>query len=159
MKNFISILFILCSFFVSAQTKNITSSEIRWKAYKTLKAESMSHNGTVKLKSGNLTFNGNEFTGGNFIINMNTIDAEDMNENPKQKKFLENHLKSDDFFDVEKFPVTVFQIKSVKTTGFPFTICNRQNYITGITKTTNGQLFSFKSFPFISIQLSIQQGA
>ena len=45
---------------------------------------------------------------------MNTIDAEDMNENPKQKKFLENHLKSDDFFDVEKFPVTVFQIKSVK---------------------------------------------
>lgn len=114
MKNFISILFILCSFFVSAQTKNITSSEIRWKAYKTLKAESMSHNGTVKLKSGNLTFNGNELTGGNFIINMNTIDAEDMNENPKQKKFLENHLKSDDFFDVEKFPVTVFQIKSVK---------------------------------------------
>ena len=114
MKNFISILFILCSFFVSAQTKNITSSEIRWKAYKTLKAESMSHDGTVKLKSGNLTFNGNELTGGNFIINMNTIDAEDMNENPKQKKFLENHLKSDDFFDVEKFPVTVFQIKSVK---------------------------------------------
>ncbi|MBE2272639.1 MAG: YceI family protein, partial [Flavobacteriales bacterium] len=27
---------------------------------------------------------------------------------------MENHLKSDDFFDVEKFPVTVFQIKSVK---------------------------------------------
>ncbi|MBE2272640.1 MAG: hypothetical protein IAE62_00045 [Flavobacteriales bacterium] len=78
----------MCSFFVSAQTKNITSSEIRWKAYKTLKAESMSHDGTVKLKSGNLTFNGNELTGGNFIINMNTIDAEDMNENPKQKKVL-----------------------------------------------------------------------
>ena len=54
---------------------------------------------------------------------------------------------------------TGYSDKSVKTTGFPFTICNRQNYITGITKTTNGQLFSFKSFPFISIQLSIQQGA
>ncbi|WP_234111029.1 YceI family protein [Chryseobacterium sp. R2A-55] len=112
-------IFLLVSLFcfsvlLFSQSRKITSAEIRWKAYKTLKTESMSHFGTVKLKSGNLTFNGNELTGGSFVIDMNTVDAEDMNGNPKQKKFLENHLKSDDFFDTEKFPVAVFQIKSVK---------------------------------------------
>ncbi|WP_304344381.1 YceI family protein [Chryseobacterium koreense] len=113
-KIFLLVLLFCFSVSLFGQSRKITAAEIRWKAYKTLKAESMSHFGTVKLKSANLTFNGNEFIGGSFIIDMNTIDAEDMNGNPKQKKFLENHLKSDDFFDTEKFPVAVFQIKSVK---------------------------------------------
>ncbi len=109
--------FVLFGFFAVsgfAQSKNIVSSEIRWKAYKTLKAESLSHFGTIKLKSGNLLFNGNEISGGSFTIDMNSVDAEDMNDDKKMKKILETHLKNDDFFDVEKFPVSTFQIKSVK---------------------------------------------
>lgn len=114
MKKLILVLFGLFSMTLFSQSKTILSSEIRWKAYKTLKAESLSHFGTVKLKSGNLMFNGSELTGGNFVIDMKTMDAEDMNDSPKQKKMLENHLKSDDFFDTSKFPTASFQIKSVK---------------------------------------------
>ncbi len=114
MRNTICILFFLFSIMVFSQQKNITSSEIRWKGYKTLKKESMSHFGTVKLKSGNLTFNGDELTGGSFIIDMNVIDAEDMKDDPKMKKILENHFRSDDFFGTAKFPVAVFQVKAVK---------------------------------------------
>lgn len=114
MKKLLFLYFIAFAFSVFAQTKNIVSSEIRWKAYKTLKAESLSHFGTVKLKSGNLVFSNGEVSGGSFVIDMNTMDAEDLNGDTKLKKMFENHLKSDDFFDVTKFPVSTFNIKSVK---------------------------------------------
>jgi len=121
MKKLFLFLFGLFTITVFAQTKNIIFSEIRWKGYKTLKAESLSHNGTVKLKSGNLVFSGNEITGGSFVMDMNTMDAEDLNNDKKLKKMFENHLKSDDFFDTVQFPVSAFQIKSVKkTNGNPF---------------------------------------
>ena len=111
---FTILLLIFASTFVLGQNKKIISSEIRWKAYKTLKTESLSHYGTVKLLSGNLTFNGDQLAGGTFIMDMNSIDAEDMKGDPKLKKMLENHLKSDDFFDTARFPKAVFQIKTVK---------------------------------------------
>ena len=114
MKKFVLILFGLCSIALFSQSKTILSSEIRWKAYKTLKAESLSHFGTVNLKSGNLMFNGPELIGGHFVMDMKSIDAADMNASPKQKKMLENHLRSDDFFNTNKFPTATFQIKSLK---------------------------------------------
>lgn len=114
MKKCTLILFVFISVALFSQSKTILSSEIRWKAYKTLKAESLSHFGTVSLKSGNLIFNGSELTGGNFVMDMKSIDAEDMNGDPKMKKMLENHLRSDDFFDTNQFPTAAFQIKSVK---------------------------------------------
>ena len=154
MRNVPTLVFLFAfSMSLFAQSKKITFSEIRWKAYKTLKSESMSHFGTVKLKSGNLISNGNELTGGSFIIDMNTIDAEDMNGNPKQKKFLENHLKSDDFFDTEKFPVTVFQIKSVKKISgkdYNYQIDGILN-IKGISKTISFPAKVFENNKAISI--------
>lgn len=94
MKKTLLISFTFFAFLLSAQSKNILSSEIRWKAYKTLKSESLSHFGTIKLKSGNLLFNGNQISGGSFIIDMNSLDAEDMNDDKKMKKILETHLKT-----------------------------------------------------------------
>lgn len=114
LKKLALIIFGLFSVTVFSQSKSILSSEIRWKAYKTLRAESLSHFGTVSLKEGNLIFNGTDLAGGSFVMDMKTIDAADMNEDPKMKKMLENHLKSDDFFDTNKFPTAVFQIKSLK---------------------------------------------
>ncbi|QDP84196.1 YceI family protein [Chryseobacterium sp. SNU WT5] len=128
MKKILFLFYVLFTIALFSQSKTILSSEIRWKAYKTLKTESFSHFGTVSLKSGNLIFNGSELTGGSFLMDMGSIDAEDMNGSPKQKKMLENHLKSDDFFDVSKFPTASFQIKSVKKVKH--TIYNYQ--ITGV---------------------------
>lgn len=119
MKKLLPFLFLFFTFTLFAQTKTITASEIRWKGYKTLKAESLSHNGTIKLKSGNLVFKDNNIIGGNFVMDMTTMDAEDLNEDKKLKKMFENHLKSDDFFDSAKFPVSIFQIKSLKKLNNP----------------------------------------
>ena len=56
------------------------------------------HTGTVMLKSGWLTMENNMITGGEFEIDMSSIKDADNNAR------LEGHLKSDDFFGVEKYP-------------------------------------------------------
>jgi polyisoprenoid-binding protein YceI len=95
--------------------KTISQSTITWKAYKALNADALSHFGTVQLKAGNIVTNANnEIVGGNFIIDLSTIIADDMKGNKKMKLMLENHLKSDDFFDVKKFPTAFFKLTSVK---------------------------------------------
>ena len=110
----IFLILIILSGILSAQNKKVTSSEIFWKSYKSLKAESFAHFGTIDLKAGDITLNQNgEIVGGNFIMDMNTIVADDM-KGDKNKDMLERHLKSDDFFDVIKFPTVFFKILSVK---------------------------------------------
>jgi polyisoprenoid-binding protein YceI len=64
------------------------------------------HTGTVNLKSGWLTMKENRIVGGEFLIDMTTI--KDSGGNAR----LEGHLKSDDFFGVEKFPVAMLVLKS-----------------------------------------------
>ena len=56
------------------------------------------HTGTIDLQSGWLTWHDNKITSGEFIINMASITDEGNSER------LVSHLKSDDFFGVEKFP-------------------------------------------------------
>ena len=139
MKKILFLIFFTISFFLFAQTQNVISYEIHWKGYKTLKAESLSHDGTIKLKSGNLLLKNNEIAGGLFVMDMKSMDSQDLNGSPKLKKMFENHLKSDDFFDAEKFPVSTFQIKSVKKINRG--IFNYQIYgvltIKGISKNIN----------------------
>ena len=57
------------------------------------------HTGTVKLQSGSLELDDNHIKSGEFVIDMTTIKDSESNAR------LETHLKSDDFFSVEKFPV------------------------------------------------------
>lgn len=98
-------------------------SVIRWEGRKVVGG----HWGNVYLKDGKLEFKNNKPIGGNFIIDMNSIVVLDLNEkNGKQK--LEGHLRSDDFFSVEKHPTSEFTIKSVKETK------NNQYEITGDLK-------------------------
>jgi len=58
------------------------------------------HTGTIKLKSGWLTWKDNKIISGEFYIDMASINESEANER------LVGHLESDDFFGVEKFPVS-----------------------------------------------------
>jgi polyisoprenoid-binding protein YceI len=77
------------------------------------------HTGTIKLKSGWLNLQDNKITSGEFNINMSSIKDSEANKN------LEGHLKSDEFFGVEKFPTakliltgsTTFEKGSCVVTG------------------------------------------
>ncbi|MFC3199444.1 YceI family protein [Parapedobacter deserti] len=91
-----------------ALTVDTSASSVVWTGRKV----SGQHHGTVKIKSGTLLVDQGKLTGGNFVIDLNTIDNQDLEGEYKGK--LEGHLKSDDFFDVANHPDATFEITGVK---------------------------------------------
>lgn len=89
----------------------VETSSVTWKGYKV----TGSHKGKIALKEGELTFKEGKLTGGEFVIDMSTIENTDMEGEYKTK--LEGHLKSEDFFGVEKYPTALLTFKNVKSTG------------------------------------------
>jgi polyisoprenoid-binding protein YceI len=108
------ITFVACSTTV-AQTKqiNTSSSLVNWVGYKV----TGKHNGDIKVKSGNLKFNGDVLTGGEVIIDMTSINCTDLSGNGKAS--LEGHLKSDDFFGSANFPASKLVFTKVISRGKP----------------------------------------
>lgn len=84
------------------------------------------HNGTVSLESSEIVVEGNDVVHASIRMDMNSIACEDLTD-PQWNKKLVDHLKSDDFFSVEKFPQATFV-----TTGFdenPNAGGNGDNYL------------------------------
>lgn len=71
--------------------------------------------GTLSVTSGEVSVNENNVTGGDFVIDMTSIevDAASVTEADKKAIDLQNHLKSEDFFDVEKHGTATFHITQV----------------------------------------------
>lgn len=89
---------------------DVKASSITWKGYKV----TGEHTGKVSLKSADLTMSGDVITGGTFVIDMASITCTDLQGDMAGK--LVGHLKSDDFFGVEKFPTATLKIaKSIPT--------------------------------------------
>lgn len=80
-------------------------SKVNWTATKV----GGEHTGTVKLANGILKVEGNKLKGGSFALDMTTIEDTDIT-NASMNEKLTNHLKSDDFFSVEKNPTSTFKI-------------------------------------------------
>lgn len=68
------------------------------------------HNGSIKVQSGELKVVNNVITGGTITIDMKSIVNEDLTDKESNQKLI-GHLKSPDFFDVEKHPTATFEIK------------------------------------------------
>lgn len=104
---------------------NTESSTMKWNAKKV----GGEHYGSIKLSEGTLQVNGNKLAGGNFTIDMTTIVVEDITRAESNKR-LTDHLKSDDFFSVEKFGKSTFKI--TKATPIAKAKAGEPNYsITG----------------------------
>lgn len=101
--------------FVNVAEVSVDTNEsyVSWKGYKV----TGSHYGKVKLKEGNLAYENDQLVGGGFTIDMGSISVEDLSGNYAQK--LEGHLKSPDFFGVEKYPTANFVITKVISRGTP----------------------------------------
>lgn len=74
------------------------------------------HNGLVDLKSGELFVENGILTGGKFEVDFTTIRNLDIKDEESSKK-LDGHLKSEDFFSAEKFPVGTFEITRIQPTS------------------------------------------
>lgn len=73
------------------------------------------HNGTVKVKNGNLVFKASELTGGEIVVDLNSMTVTDLTDKETAAKFL-GHMKSADFFDTAKYPEAKLTVKSTKKT-------------------------------------------
>lgn len=101
-------------------------STINWKGTK----PSGHHTGTVDLSEGYIILTDGKLTDGKFIIDFNSIVNEDV-ESPEWNKKLVDHLKSADFFHVEKYPSGSFEISAVDDLG------NSRYWITGFLTMKN----------------------
>ncbi len=112
MKRTLIIISVLIAFAYSATaqvryTADTAKTVLQWKATKVIGG----HTGKIELKNGWIDWKRNSILSGAFIIDMKTIRDEDLTDD-KMKSTLENHLKSDDFFGVEKFPESLLEITS-----------------------------------------------
>lgn len=92
---------------------NTEASTVAWKAYKVLG----SHSGTLELTDGFLVFDEEKLTGGEFSVDMSTINSTDLVDDPENKGKLEGHLNSEDFFGTEKYTTSKLTFIDVRSTG------------------------------------------
>lgn len=96
-------------------TIDTTASTIEWKGTKPTGA----HVGTIDIQKGTISATAEKLTGGNVVIDMNSITVTDEGMEQKKRTNLENHLKGTvegketDFFNVEKYPTATFEITGI----------------------------------------------
>lgn len=102
------ITFIFSTFGLS-QAQNLTASleqsNIRWYGEE---LTGKIHFGDLSFKDAHIEVQDGIITGGNFVVNMTSLSVEDLSGGGKAR--LEGHLKSDDFFSVEKHPEATLKI-------------------------------------------------
>ncbi len=98
---------------IMVKNVNIEESVITWKGYKVLG----SHEGTLKLKDGNLEMKDGMLIGGTFTIDMTSMACTDLEGENAQN--LVGHLSSPDFFSTESFPTASLNITKVVSRGAP----------------------------------------
>lgn len=90
---------------------DINSSKVEWRGEKVTGY----HDGDIKIKSADIEFKDGLIISGKVVIDMTTINCTDLSGGSKSK--LEGHLKSDDFFSVDKFNEAVLEITSSSKQG------------------------------------------
>lgn len=84
---------------------NTQKSILKWNSKKV----TGEHWGYIKLKSGVITLKNDKIISGKFIIDMTSITNEDMQPGEWRDKLI-GHLKSDDFFSVEKHQESALEV-------------------------------------------------
>jgi polyisoprenoid-binding protein YceI len=114
---------------VVAQSKTYQVDDAKSKINWTGKKVTGQHTGTLKLKSGNVVFENELIKSVEINIDMTSMICTDITDEKTNANFI-GHLKSEDFFSVEKFPTATF--KSTKFEKLNTTKQGAPNYkVTG----------------------------
>jgi len=102
------ILALLSSSLIFAASIDTKKSFIQWSAEK---ITGSGHTGKIFFKEGNIEIKDEKIQSGSFTVDMTSLTNEDL-EGEWRDKFLA-HMKSDDFFEIKKYPTSSFKITSV----------------------------------------------
>ena len=106
-----------------------SKSELTW----TGKKVTGEHTGKIALKEGTVTMDGAKLTGGKFVADLTSITNTDLTDKEYNGKLI-GHLKSEDFFGVEKHPTATFVVtKAVAKSAGTYDVTGNLT-IKGITK-------------------------
>ncbi len=111
-----TVAFLFSTFLTIAQVDfkaDVEKSVVNWKGFK----PTGDHYGTVKVKNGFFTAKEKQVVSGEFEIDMTSILDLDLKADSKNNTKLVNHLKSEDFFSVEKFPIATFKMTKSEIKG------------------------------------------
>jgi len=101
------------SFYSKIIPIDTSKSKVTWKGTKMMGIGK--HEGDIKITEGEFAVSKEKLVGGHFLVDMTTINVTDIPEHePVPRRNLINHLKSEDFFEVAKFPNTKFEIKEAE---------------------------------------------
>ena len=141
LKTLAFVFFISNTVALTAQTTkkiDVARSKVEWVGKKI----SGEHRGTIAIKNGAFVFKADKLVGGTFTIDMTSIVSTDLD--GERKKMLEDHLKSEDFFDVPNYPTALLVFKTVAnksgnitTVTADLTIKGKTNAITFDVETDN----------------------
>ena len=90
------------------------SSNIQWTGKKIVGQ----HSGLIEVLEGKVIIQDDQIAHAQITIDMNSIQNLDI-ESGKWRHKLESHLKSEDFFKVEEFPISIFKMKSIVSIDVP----------------------------------------
>ncbi len=123
LKRFFALLILVAVFSGVAEANQYevdnTRSSVKWNGKKV----TGEHYGSIKLKSGKLEMKNDLISAATMVMDMSTIVCEDITDAGSNGRLV-GHLKSDDFFSVEKYPAASFvltQVKKVKGNEYDFT--------------------------------------
>ncbi len=114
MRAILFILLVSFSFALTAQEQlpiNTSKSQIQWLGEYTFYFGG--HDGYIQFKEGHFIKTNDVLTGGEFVIDMNSMTNNDIDDD-EGKESLINHLKDPDFFDVAKYPLAKLEITNIK---------------------------------------------
>lgn len=104
------LIFITPSIWAAKMNIDSTNSQLNWTGTKVVGG---GHNGSVLIKDGYVNVEGASIIDGQIVIDMNSIVNSDVTSAEDNKKLV-GHLKSDDFFSVDKNPSATLDIKKVE---------------------------------------------
>lgn len=113
MKTLLAAILTVTSMGALAQTYNVNPTET--KIVYVGKKVTGQHTGNLTAKSGKLTLKGEEISGGEIVVDMNTLTSTDLTDAEYNAKYV-GHMKSEDFFNTAKFPEAKLVIKNSKKT-------------------------------------------
>jgi len=109
---------------------DLSATNIGWIATKA----NGQHNGSFKVSEGSLAVKDGKLSGGNFTIDVTSLEVLDLEGEDKGK--LEGHLKSGDFFLVDSFPTAKFEITAINA----YDAATSESKLDGATHIISGNL-------------------